>query len=103
MFRVGGQDVTRLSPKDKLRTAGVAYILQDKSVFPGMTVEENLWMGGYLMASPAQARASRNDPTMKIRRRPRPMRRTRPKTWSPKTSSRPRVYPIKIIDLIQFA
>jgi len=54
---VGGRDVTRLSSKDKLRHAGVAYILQDKSVFPGMTVEENLWMGGYLMASPAKAKA----------------------------------------------
>jgi branched-chain amino acid transport system ATP-binding protein len=54
---VGGQDVTRLSAKDKLRRAGVAYILQDKSVFPAMTVEENLWMGGYLMAKPAQAKA----------------------------------------------
>ena len=30
-------------------SAGIAYILQDKSVFPGMTVEENLWMGAYLM------------------------------------------------------
>ncbi len=36
--------------------SGIAYILQDKSVFPGMTVEENLWMGGYLMDSPDQAR-----------------------------------------------
>ncbi|MGD1877107.1 MAG: ABC transporter ATP-binding protein [Kiloniellaceae bacterium] len=53
---VNGKDVTRLSPKDKLRSAGVAYILQDKSVFPGMTVEENLWMGGYLMNKPAQAK-----------------------------------------------
>ena len=53
---VGGRDVTTLSPKDKLRHAGVAYILQDKSVFPGMTVEENLWMGGYLMETPAQAK-----------------------------------------------
>ena len=53
---VNGKDVTRLSPKDKLRSAGVAYILQDKSVFPGMTVEENLWMGGYLMDRPAQAK-----------------------------------------------
>jgi branched-chain amino acid transport system ATP-binding protein len=43
------EDVTRLSPSDKLRSAGIAYILQDKSVFPGMTVEENLWMGAYLM------------------------------------------------------
>jgi branched-chain amino acid transport system ATP-binding protein len=53
---VNGKNVTRLSPKDKLRSAGVAYILQDKSVFPGMTVEENLWMGGYLMDKPAQAK-----------------------------------------------
>ncbi len=55
-IHVGGDEVTRLSPKDKLRSAGVAYILQDKSVFPGMTVEENLWMGGYLMDTPAQAK-----------------------------------------------
>jgi branched-chain amino acid transport system ATP-binding protein len=42
-------DVTRLSSNEKLRAAGIAYILQDKSVFPGMTVEENLWLGAYLM------------------------------------------------------
>ncbi|MCG8598157.1 MAG: ABC transporter ATP-binding protein [Kiloniellales bacterium] len=53
---VGGKDVTRLSAKDKLKTAGIAYILQDKSVFPGMTVEENLWMGGYLMDKPQRAK-----------------------------------------------
>jgi branched-chain amino acid transport system ATP-binding protein len=50
------RDVTRLSPNQKLREAGIAYILQDKSVFPGMTVEENLWMGGYLMDKPALAK-----------------------------------------------
>jgi branched-chain amino acid transport system ATP-binding protein len=49
-------NVTRLSSSEKLRSAGIAYILQDKSVFPGMTVEENLWMGAYLMDSPADAR-----------------------------------------------
>jgi branched-chain amino acid transport system ATP-binding protein len=49
-------DVTSLSSNEKLKRAGIAYILQDKSVFPGMTVEENLWMGGYLMDTPAQAR-----------------------------------------------
>jgi branched-chain amino acid transport system ATP-binding protein len=49
-------DVTALSPDEKLRRAGIAYILQDKSIFPGMTVEENLWMGGYLMTSPADAK-----------------------------------------------
>ncbi|MDJ0971249.1 MAG: ABC transporter ATP-binding protein [Kiloniellales bacterium] len=53
---VGGKDVTRLSSKDKLKTSGIAYILQDKSVFPGMTVEENLWMGGYLMDKPQRAK-----------------------------------------------
>jgi len=51
-----GLDVTRLSPSQKLRRAGIAYILQDKSVFPGMTVEENLWMGGFLKDRPAEAK-----------------------------------------------
>jgi branched-chain amino acid transport system ATP-binding protein len=50
------KDITRLSSSNKLKAAGIAYILQDKSVFPDMTVEENLWMGGYLMETPAQAR-----------------------------------------------
>jgi branched-chain amino acid transport system ATP-binding protein len=50
------RDVTSLSPNQKLREAGIAYILQDKSVFPAMTVEENLWMGGYLMDKPALAK-----------------------------------------------
>lgn len=51
-------EVTRLSSNEKLRTAGIAYILQDKSVFPGMTVEENLWMGAYLMARAEAKRAA---------------------------------------------
>jgi branched-chain amino acid transport system ATP-binding protein len=55
---IGGDEVTAMSPKDKLRRAGVAYILQDNSVFPDMTVEENLWLGGYLADSPAAARAA---------------------------------------------
>ncbi len=50
------QDVTALNSSEKLSSAGIAYILQDKSVFPDMTVEENLWMGGYLMPSPADAK-----------------------------------------------
>ncbi len=50
------RDVTALSSSQKLKDAGIAYILQDKSVFPGMTVEENLWMGGYLMDTPDQAK-----------------------------------------------
>ncbi len=50
------QDITHLSPNDKLKRAGIAYILQDKSVFPGMTVEENLWMGGFLKEDPKDAK-----------------------------------------------
>jgi len=50
------KDITNLSANEKLRQAGIAYILQDKSVFPGMTVEENLWMGGFLMDKPSDAR-----------------------------------------------
>ena len=51
-----GEDVTRLSPNEKLKKAGIAYILQDNSVFPDMTVEENLLMGGFLMDRPADAK-----------------------------------------------
>ena len=57
-IRSGERDVTRLAPSAKLKTAGIAYILQDGSVFPDMTVEENLWMGGYLMDRPADAHAA---------------------------------------------
>ncbi|MEQ8667045.1 MAG: ABC transporter ATP-binding protein [Rhodospirillales bacterium] len=53
-----GTDVTRLTSSQKLKTGGIAYILQDNSVFPDMTVEENLLMGGYLMDNRADAFAS---------------------------------------------
>jgi branched-chain amino acid transport system ATP-binding protein len=52
------RDITRLTSDRKLRDARVAYILQDKSVFPNMTVEENLLMGGYLLHSHAKAKAA---------------------------------------------
>jgi branched-chain amino acid transport system ATP-binding protein len=52
----GYTDVTHISANQKLLSAGIAYILQDKSVFPGMTVEENLWMGAYLMDRTAEAK-----------------------------------------------
>ena len=55
-IKIKGEDITRLTPNEKLRHSGIAYILQDNSVFPGMTVEENLWMGGYLMDSPDDAK-----------------------------------------------
>jgi len=49
-------DVTSMTPNQKLAQAGIAYILQDKSIFPGMTVEENLWMGGFLKDRPQEAK-----------------------------------------------
>ena len=51
-------DVTSLTPSEKLAKAGIAYILQDKSIFPGMTVEENLWMGGFLKNQAAESKAA---------------------------------------------
>ena len=55
---VGDKDVTGLTPSQKLSDAGIAYILQDKSVFPQMTVEENLLMGGFLKDKPVEAKAA---------------------------------------------
>jgi branched-chain amino acid transport system ATP-binding protein len=55
-IRVRGRDITRLSANAKLKDAKIAYILQDNSVFPDMTVEENLLLGGYLMERPSQAK-----------------------------------------------
>jgi len=57
-IRVGGEDVTRIPPAGKIARARIAYILQDSSIFPNMTVEENLWMGGYRMPRTADARAA---------------------------------------------
>lgn len=52
----GGENITKLSPNQKLSKARIAYILQDNSVFPEMTVEENLLMGGFLLADQNQAK-----------------------------------------------
>ena len=46
------RDVTAL-PSDRLLVAGVAYIPQHRSVFPRLTIEENLQMGGYLVRDKA--------------------------------------------------
>ncbi len=55
---MAGTDVTHLPSNDKLKRARIAYVLQDNSVFPDMTVEENLLMGGYLMPSVREAQAA---------------------------------------------
>ena len=46
-IEIDGKEITNLTPAQKLTSCGIAYILQDNSVFPDMTVEENLLMGGY--------------------------------------------------------
>lgn len=53
---LGGRDVNSLTSSQKLKIARIAYVLQGDSVFPDMTVEENLLMGGYLLEHRAQAR-----------------------------------------------
>ena len=50
--------ITKMSSNQKLKEAGISYILQDNSVFPDMTVEENLMMGGYLKENTDTAQES---------------------------------------------
>jgi len=56
--RVGGRDMPRSSPSARLRDGHIAYVMQDSSVFPDMTVDQNLMLGGYLLPSRAEARAA---------------------------------------------
>jgi branched-chain amino acid transport system ATP-binding protein len=51
-----GQDVNRLSPAARLRL-GIVHVPQDRSLFPAMTVWDNLLMGGYLVKDPRVVRA----------------------------------------------
>ncbi len=43
-----GKDVTGLSPRQRL-ALGIVHVPQDRSLFPAMTVWDNLLMGGYTM------------------------------------------------------
>ena len=47
-IEIEGKEITHMTPAQKLKSVGIAYILQDNSVFPDMSVEENLLMGGYI-------------------------------------------------------
>lgn len=42
-----GQDITHMSPQDKVK-AGMGFVPQNHNVFTGMTVQENLEMGAYI-------------------------------------------------------
>ena len=53
-----GSEISKLTSNQKLQQAKIAYILQDNSVFPDMTVTENLLMGGFLLEDQKQAHDS---------------------------------------------
>lgn len=42
-----GEDITKLSPQDRV-AKGMAFVPQTRNVFPSMSVEENLEMGAFL-------------------------------------------------------
>jgi branched-chain amino acid transport system ATP-binding protein len=50
-----GRDITRLSPRARL-DLGVVHVPQDRSLFPAMTVRDNLLMGGYVLKDRALLR-----------------------------------------------
>jgi branched-chain amino acid transport system ATP-binding protein len=45
--RIGGKDITHLSPQDRV-AEGMAFVPQTNNIFTSMTVEENLEMGAFL-------------------------------------------------------
>jgi branched-chain amino acid transport system ATP-binding protein len=45
--RIGGKDITHLSPQDRV-AEGMAFVPQTNNIFTSLTVEENLEMGAFL-------------------------------------------------------
>ena len=45
---IDGKDISKLSPQDRVKE-GISFVPQNKNVFAGMTVEENLEMGAFLV------------------------------------------------------
>lgn len=60
---VGDQETTGMRPDQVLRS-GVAYVAQGQDLFVDMSVEENVWMGGYLLGR--SKRAARTKECMSI-------------------------------------
>ena len=46
--KINGKDISNLSPQDRVKE-GISFVPQTKNVFAGMTVEENLEMGAFLI------------------------------------------------------
>ena len=49
-IKIDGKDISKLSPQDRVKQ-GISFVPQTKNVFAGMTVEENLEMGAFLVNS----------------------------------------------------
>ncbi len=47
-IKINGKDISNLSPQDRVKQ-GISFVPQNKNVFAGMTVEENLEMGAFLL------------------------------------------------------
>ena len=47
-ININGKDISNLSPQDRVKE-GISFVPQNKNVFAGMTVEENLEMGAFLL------------------------------------------------------
>ena len=47
-IKINGEDISNLSPQDRVKK-GISFVPQNKNVFAGMTVEENLEMGAFLL------------------------------------------------------
>jgi len=47
-IKIDGKDITKLSPQDRVKE-GISFVPQTRNVFAGMTVEENLEMGAFLL------------------------------------------------------
>ena len=45
---IDGKDISKLSPQDRVKK-GISFVPQTKNVFAGMTVEENLEIGAFLI------------------------------------------------------
>ena len=45
---INGKDISKLSPQNRVKE-GISFVPQTKNVFSGMTVEENLEMGAFLI------------------------------------------------------
>ncbi len=69
--RLDGEDITRLSPQERVRK-GMGFVPQERNVFTTMTVQENLEMGAYIRAegvADTMARVFDLFPILKERRR----------------------------------